>query len=111
MCINCYSKLSLTEALEKLQNTEFAEEEIDQLQNIMVRLDFFCKQCGKDTRVDDKDYYMVTHEVWKKHGEGEHMLCIDCLENRLGHKLTKEEILDCFLNRMINPYTIEILNS
>ena len=57
-----------------------------------------CVDCGKDTFVDNKDYYMVTFDLWKKFGVGERVLCIDCMEDRLGHKLNKEDILDCPLN-------------
>lgn len=71
---------------------------------------WLCKDCGKDCYVDEKDYYMVTFELWKKHGVGEGMLCMDCMEQRLGHKLTKADILPCPLNECYNPYTMAILN-
>jgi hypothetical protein len=70
---------------------------------------FLCVDCGKDTFVDSRDYYMVDWEVWKKHGVGDKMLCMDCMETRLGHKLRKEEILDCPLNNFMNDYTSAIL--
>ena len=35
---------------------------------------------------------------------------MDCMEDRLGHKLNKEDILDCPLNTLINDYTMKILN-
>ena len=70
---------------------------------------FLCKDCGKDCGIDDKDYYMVKHEIWQRHGVGERMLCMDCMENRLGHKLTASDLLDCPLNTF-NEYTLAILN-
>ena len=27
---------------------------------------WLCKDCGKDCFVDEKDYYIVTFELWKK---------------------------------------------
>lgn len=70
-----------------------------------------CVDCGKDTWIDDKDYYMVTFELWEKHGVGQNMLCMDCMETRIGHKLRKEDILPCILTEKMNPYTKKILNS
>ena len=68
-----------------------------------------CCDCGKDCFIDDRDYYMIQHDLWEKHGVGEGMLCMDCIEGRLGHKLTKEEILPCFVTEIHNPYTKSIL--
>ena len=70
---------------------------------------WICVDCQKDCAVDDKDYYMVNNDVWEKYGVGEKMLCIECLEQRIGHSLTKSEILDCPLNNFLNPYTREII--
>jgi hypothetical protein len=70
---------------------------------------WLCASCGKDCYLDDKDYYMVKHHLWKKHGVGSGMLCMDCMEDRLGHKLTKEDILVCPLTTHFNYYTAEIL--
>ena len=69
-----------------------------------------CKDCRKDTWVDLKDYYMVTDEIWNKYGikEKRGMLCVKCLEKRLGHKLGIKEITFCPLN-LDNPYTYEII--
>lgn len=67
--------------------------------------------CGKDTFLDDKDYYMVRHELWRKLVGGQGMLCMDCMEGRLGHKLRKEEILPCVVTEHMNPYTKQILKS
>jgi hypothetical protein len=70
-----------------------------------------CKNCGKDTFLNDKDYYMVRHDIWAKIGVGTDMLCMGCMENRLGHTLRKYEILRCLVTEQENPYTKKILNS
>lgn len=71
-----------------------------------------CLDCGKDCIKDDKDYYMIQHELWMNLvGSHEGMLCMNCLETRLGHKLRKEEILSCPLTEWMNPYTAQILKS
>lgn len=67
-----------------------------------------CKDCGKDTYKKQEDYYMVRHELWKVWGVG--MLCMSCMEDRLGRKLNSQDILKCPLAEEFNPYTKEILN-
>jgi len=71
---------------------------------------WLCKDCGKDCFVDNKDYYMVNNEIWKKHGVGTGVLCMDCMEERIGHKLTVNDILPCPLTESFNSYTKAILN-
>lgn len=70
-----------------------------------------CVDCNKLCYDDNRDYYMVTDEIWKKQGVGDGMLCMDCMEERLGHKLTKEDILVCPLTQVGNLYTSTILNT
>ena len=70
-----------------------------------------CKSCGKNTHLDPKDYYMLTFELWDKIGCGDGMLCIGCVEKKLGRKLEARDLLECPLNECLNPYTIEIFKS
>ena len=72
---------------------------------------WICPDCGKNTNIDNKDYYMVTDELWHKHGNGEGMICVDCFEKRLGRKLTKNDIKHCPLTMETNLYTKSILNN
>ena len=58
----------------------------------------FCYDCGMDTH-DDANYYMVKNDLWNKHfNKKRGMLCIGCLEKRIGRKLKYEEFIDCELN-------------
>lgn len=71
-----------------------------------------CVDCDKDTlNSSSKDYYMVTDKLWDKYGVGERMLCMECMETRIGHKLTPEDISDCSINTCINEYTMNILKN
>jgi DNA-directed RNA polymerase subunit RPC12/RpoP len=88
-----------------------------------------CKDCKKDVFVDDKDWYMVTADVWNTYGLGGSVdlgdgrwqnvdpkkpsgyLCMTCMEERLGRKIQKEDLLDCPLNTTFNYYTKSILGS
>jgi hypothetical protein len=68
-----------------------------------------CKDCDKLCIIDNKDYYSVKKEVWEQHGVGKGMLCMDCMEVRLGRKLTEVDIHRCQLTEFDNPYTAAIL--
>ena len=60
---------------------------------------FFCKKCNIDT-LEIKEYYMVKNEIWKKvNPELTGMLCITCLERKLGRQLKSEDFTDCLLNK------------
>jgi hypothetical protein len=58
----------------------------------MTNYDMFkCMDCGINTK-DINEYYMVEDELWLKAvPEDEGMLCIGCLEKRLGRKLNKND--------------------
>jgi hypothetical protein len=47
---------------------------------------FRCIDCGKDTK--DGEYYLVKDELWAASGGGDGMLCLACLERRIGRELT-----------------------
>jgi hypothetical protein len=60
---------------------------------------FICKDCGCDTK-EIHEYYMVTKEIWNlvnKENKA-YMLCIGCLENRLGRKLDSNDFIDAPIN-------------
>ena len=69
-----------------------------------------CVDCGKNTFQTD-DYYMVKQWIWEKFGVGHGMLCIGCLEKRMGRKLTKDDLTDCPLNTHINEVTMKLLRT
>jgi len=74
---------------------------------------FTCTDCGNY----DYDMYMVSDDIWNKYGNQTNTLCMDCLQKRMGRKLTKkdfsgyedtpvnihnnevQEIIDNYLNR------------
>ncbi len=58
---------------------------------------FACVDCKTDTLFE---YYMVRASVWRAAGMSEHggMLCLCCLENRLGGTLERTHFTDCMLN-------------
>jgi hypothetical protein len=59
---------------------------------------FLCLGCGVDTGLID-EYYVVTKEVWLSANRYDHgMLCIGCLEKRLGRKLAPDDFIDCPVN-------------
>ena len=60
-----------------------------------------CLDCDRFLLGQDGEYYMVRNSIWYSvtHGqECEGMLCIGCLEVRLGRELEATDFTDCPLN-------------
>ena len=47
---------------------------------------------------------MVQNDIWKAYGAGDGMLCIGCLEKRIGRKLRRQDFIDLPIDE-INPET------
>ena len=61
---------------------------------------FMCWDCAACTNCE-YEYYMVHDDLWEAATEDTYsdiMLCIGCLENRLGGLLTKDDFTDAPLN-------------
>ena len=58
-----------------------------------------CIDCGVDC-IELAEYYMVTDACWERAGMDPHggMLCVGCLEKRLGKHLQPRNFTDCPLN-------------
>jgi hypothetical protein len=62
-------------------------------------IDFKCVDCGSDT-MKTLEYYVVNEPTWRAavpNGE-DIMLCVGCLELRLGRVLQQEDFLWCAVN-------------
>jgi hypothetical protein len=57
---------------------------------------YFCVDCKYNTCHDE--YYMVTNEIWREAKMIKGMLCISCLEKRLGRELIPEDFTECLVN-------------
>jgi len=65
---------------------------------------FDCLDCGVNT-ADTHEYYMVKNKVWRKaHPEDEGMLCISCLETRLGRVLRHKDFTDAPINDTVGGW-------
>jgi hypothetical protein len=66
-----------------------------------IRDKFICLDCPMDTG-KEHEYYYVNSELWAKTGIGSQdgMLCIGCLENRIGRKLLPEDFTDAYVNNI-----------
>ena len=64
---------------------------------------FACLDCGFDCHSDEGgEYYMVHDRVWKEaRPEDWGMLCVGCLEKRLGRRLTPRDFTGAPVN---NPH-------
>lgn len=70
-----------------------------------------CHDCGYNTLESNKDYYMVHNEVWQRYGLGQQpgMLCVSCLEMRMGHPLLAHQLTAAPINTLLNPFTRSLL--
>ena len=59
--------------------------------------DRHCADCGVDT-IERGEFYMVVDSVWEHASGGQEMLCIGCLEQRIGRILTADDFTDVPVN-------------
>jgi hypothetical protein len=58
-----------------------------------------CLDCNRDT-IELGEFYMLHHAVWLQANPGNvGMLCIGCLETRLGRRLEPRDFAPCEINR------------
>lgn len=62
-----------------------------------------CKWCGADT-LEAGELYMVTDAIWEAYGPPTNgVLCIGCLEDRMGRQLQHDDFKDVPLNTDDRP--------
>jgi hypothetical protein len=62
------------------------------------RTDFLCLDCKVDTS-RASEYYMLVDSTWYLvHTSERGMLCIGCVEDRLGRQLVRSDFNDSYLN-------------
>lgn len=64
-------------------------------------INFHCAVCGENTNTLN-EYYMVNHELWDRYGVPAGMLCIGCLEARLGRELDRCDFTDAPINEIFD---------
>ena len=64
----------------------------------MSRRKFLCLDCKVDTGKIGEFYFLQTDTWLKVVGSIKGMLCVACLENRLGRKLNKADFTLCTIN-------------
>ncbi len=72
--------------------------------------DPFCTTCDVNT-MEVGEYYGVTNDLWRRYGVGKGMMCIGCLEERMGRELTPEDFVDLPINTMDSNRRSERLRS
>lgn len=79
---------------------------------------FNCWDCNINT-MDINEYYMVDNELWESatiyaandnHCGTDVMLCVGCLENRIGGVLTPNDFPDYPINRGFFPMSSRLMN-
>ena len=82
-CIDTCSIFVLRES-DRRRFRELAREWAKQAETI------FCADCGEDTDEIDEGYF-VNDDVWAQSGGGRKVLCIGCLEKRIGRRLNSRD--------------------
>ena len=70
-----------------------------------------CVDCRIDTAIIE-EYYMVRREIWERCtaiNERSKMLCIGCLEKRLGRTLIRSDFIDCLLNQSLDNKSVRLM--
>jgi hypothetical protein len=73
-------------------------------------IDFSCMDCGVDTHKIG-EYYMVKDDVWESAVSGRALLCVGCLETRLGRRLLSADFSNALINSHPNIRQSERLQS
>ena len=76
------------------EETDIPQEEIER---------FTCEDCG----TYDYDMYMVNDDIWSEYGNESNTLCMNCLEKRIGRKLTKDDFSQ-YKNAPANKYNPQV---
>jgi hypothetical protein len=69
---------------------------------------WLCHDCQAHTGVMG-DYYMIKDELWERHGCREGMLCIACLEARMGRELNPEDFTEALVNKGVATKRSELM--
>ena len=72
-----------------------------------MNIEFLCVDCQFDTF--QNEYYMVKDEIWPI-GIDDGMLCIECIEKRIGKTLIKGDFTDCLVNLELRPRSKRLQN-
>jgi hypothetical protein len=64
-----------------------------------------CHDCGNDF---DEYSYVVHDAVWNASGLSDGLLCIGCLEARIGRRLCRDDFTDALLNRFTERQSLRL---
>ncbi len=64
-----------------------------------ARTKWKCLDCGVDTGKIGEHYFIHTHLWLRAVNSIKGMLCIACLEKRLGRQLTRADFTDAYINK------------
>lgn len=74
-----------------------------------VKYNWLCYDCNEDTW---DEYYMIRDPLWvlATISKPAHLLCIGCVEHRLGRKLTKADFTNAPINDLNMGHSDRLLN-
>ena len=66
--------------------------------NLEIEMSFKCLDCNINTNKIG-EYYMINFKLWNKiNPKDDGMICVGCVEKRLGRKLKRNDFTICPLN-------------
>ena len=72
----------------------------DEEKEAQGRARWFCMDCRKDTFTSE-EYYMLWYRIWRSiNYKIDGMLCLDCVELRLGRELVSRDFSKATINEM-----------
>lgn len=97
--INTETKAQFQASLQKAFDNMPIEKKL-MIAERLSKIDSKCMDCKIET-MRNNNYYMIHNELWNKFAtaDGKGFLCVECLEKRMGRKLTKEDLTDCIANK------------
>ena len=69
---------------------------------------FSCRLCEQPVW---NEYFMVHRKIWDQYGAKNGMLCVGCLESRMGRELVPADFRNCEVNTDTNRSRSERLNN
>lgn len=96
-------------ALEALmQQSGPAEQEDPDEREWLSDTKWWCVDCQIHTGAVG-DYYMVQDDMWETHGVGDGMLCLVCLEKRVGRELKADDFTEALVNKGALTFRSELM--
>lgn len=72
------------------------------LEDVAKYPQFVCTDCGVfvHSRLGIGEYFMIAHELWDRFCSDAYMLCVGCVEDRIGRRLNRHDFIPATLAKV-----------